>query len=59
MLLVHPPALPEADTVVLPLQPAGPRVELGFRDGSTTALEPDSPQARALMALAGALVRRD
>ena len=66
VVLVHPPAvdlprraLAEAETVVLPTQPTGPRVELGFRDGSVASLEPDSPQARALVALAGALTRRD
>ncbi|HUR52022.1 MAG TPA: hypothetical protein VMZ11_07855 [Mycobacteriales bacterium] len=44
----------------LPVQPRQePRVELGFRDGSAAALAPDSAQARALVALAEALVQRD
>jgi hypothetical protein len=36
-----------------------PRVELGFRDGSTAALAPDSAQARALTAIADVLTQRD
>jgi hypothetical protein len=39
--------------------PAGPRVELGFRDGSTTSLAPESAQARALTDIASLLTRRD
>ena len=35
------------------------RVELGFRDGTTAALEPGSAQARALVALAEVLARGD
>lgn len=46
-VLVHPPAQTEP-----------PRVELGFRDGSTAALAPDSAQSRALVALADVLTRR-
>jgi hypothetical protein len=38
---------------------AAPRVQLGFRDGSSTTLEPGSSQARALEALADSLARRD
>jgi len=38
---------------------AQPRVELGFRDGSTAALAPDSAQARALTEIAQVLTRRD
>lgn len=34
-----------------------PRVELGFRDGSTAALAPDSVQSRALVALADVLTQ--
>jgi hypothetical protein len=37
----------------------GARVELGFRDGSTAALAPDSAQARALTEIAAVLTRRD
>jgi hypothetical protein len=47
-LLVHPPA-----------PPVGPRVELGFRDGTTAALAPDSAQAQALSEIADVLARRD
>lgn len=36
-----------------------PRVELGFRDGTTAALAPGSAQARALTEIATALARRD
>jgi hypothetical protein len=36
-----------------------PRVELGFRDGSTAALAPGSEQAKALNDIASALTRRD
>lgn len=37
----------------------GPRVELGFRDGSTAALAPGSEQARALSDIASVLTQRD
>ena len=68
-VLVHPP-LPGsrwgAPTPAPPPAPApaparapGPHVELGFRDGSTAALAPDSAQSRALVALASVLTRRD
>jgi len=40
-----------------PPPPAGPRVELTFRDGSTAALE--GTQARALDEIAQLLTRRD
>jgi hypothetical protein len=53
-VLVHPP-LPAS----LPVQADAPRVELGFRDGSTAALAPDSPQSRALVALASVMVKKD
>ena len=53
-VLVHPP-LPAA----IPSQSDAPRVELGFRDGSTAALAPDSPQSKALVALASVLVTKD
>ena len=36
-----------------------PRVQLGFRDGSSTTLEPGSSQSRALAELAQSLTRRD
>ncbi len=47
----EPPALPEPT-------PA-PRVELGFRDGSTAALAPGSEQAKALTDIADVLTRKD
>lgn len=54
------PLPPEAPAAVVPPEPEpGPRVELGFRDGSTTALAPDSAQARALSEIADVLARRD
>ena len=40
-------------------QQAGHRVELGFRDGSTAALDPDSEQALALAELSQLLTGRD
>ncbi|MCW2671735.1 MAG: hypothetical protein JWP14_324 [Frankiales bacterium] len=40
-------------------EPRAPRVELGFRDGSTAALAPGSEQAKALNDIAAALTRRD
>ena len=46
------PALPD------PVAPAAPRVELGFRDGSTAELEAGSEQAVALQALARTLTTR-
>ena len=52
---VTPGALPPAMPCVAP--PLGPNVELGFRDGSTAALDPTSPEARALGEMAGALTR--
>jgi hypothetical protein len=52
-VLVHPP-MP-----AVRVDDAGARVELGFRDGSTAALAPDSAQARALTEIAAALARRD
>ena len=51
-------AAPAPVPVAAPAPPA-PRVELGFRDGSTAALAPDSPQARALRAVADLLVTRE
>jgi hypothetical protein len=52
------PSAPPAP-VVLPSPSPVPRVELGFRDGTTAALPPDSPQARALRAVADLLVARE
>jgi hypothetical protein len=49
-----PPLLPAASSDV----PSRGRVELGFRDGTSRVLEPDSEQARALHELAGLLSER-
>ncbi|MCU1586642.1 MAG: hypothetical protein JWN31_135, partial [Frankiales bacterium] len=38
--------------------PRAPRIELGFRDGSTAALAPGSEQARALRDIASILTQR-
>jgi hypothetical protein len=57
-------ASPE-DLVTAPVPPhevpvaVAPRVELGFRDGSTAALAPGSEQARALSEIASVLTQRD
>jgi hypothetical protein len=40
-------------------EPAAPRIELGFRDGSTAALAPGSEQAKALNDIASVLTQRD
>ncbi len=65
------PAVPEATAPVAPAEPeavlppyeapvvAAPRVELGFRDGSTASLAPGSEQAKALTDLAQVLTQRD
>jgi hypothetical protein len=39
--------------------PRAPRVELGFRDGTSAALAPGSEQATALQEIASVLTRRD
>jgi hypothetical protein len=65
-------AIPSAPRPVLPAPAAevsaqaaaadpapAPRVELGFRDGSTAALAPGSEQAKALTDLASVLTQRD
>ncbi len=51
-----PRALPSV--VPVPAQ-AGPRVQLGFRDGTTASLDPDSEQALALAELSELLSARD
>jgi hypothetical protein len=61
------PAARVADPVFQSLpatQPAveesgAPRIELGFRDGSTAALAPGSEQAKALNDIASVLTQRD
>ena len=50
---VPAPAVPAPPAVPLP------RVELGFRDGSTTVLPAASVQAQALLEIAGLLSGRD
>ena len=52
-----PAAAAPGPTAPAPVPPArvGPHVELGFRDGSHTALDPDSEQALALAELAAVL----
>jgi hypothetical protein len=52
-------AVPMAPLVPESRQPWEPRVELGFRDGTTATLAPGSAQARALTEIATALARRD
>jgi hypothetical protein len=60
---LRPPSYepPEANPVISPEPSAaeGPRIELGFRDGSTAALAPGSEQARALTEIASVLTQRD
>jgi hypothetical protein len=51
------PMRESALTDLLPAQPHGPRVQLGFRDGTTTALDPASSQSLALEELAQSLRR--
>ena len=51
----------EADLPVVPPAPeapVGPRVELGFRDGTSTLLDPGSAEAQALEELAELLAHR-
>ena len=48
--------LSSAASVVVPTQPAALKVSLGFRDGSTAALDPASAPAQALQQLARALI---
>jgi len=50
---------PVAAFQALPEPLPTPRVELGFRDGTTAELAPDSAPARALLAVARVLARRD
>jgi hypothetical protein len=42
-----------------PSRPFGPRVELGFADGSLRVLDPQSPTAQALSELVGELTSKD
>ena len=51
------PAPPMAAPLVVPV-PSGPRVELGFRDGSRACLDPASEEAQALDELARLLAGR-
>lgn len=45
--------------VLPPPVPSGPRIQLGFRDGTSTTLDAGSEQALALELLAQSLTRRD
>lgn len=67
---LHTPAVTEAYASVVIAEPLpapatigvpifAPRVQLGFRDGTSTTLEPGSDQFRALEELAQSLTRRD
>ena len=51
--------LPQEQQTAAPDAPAAPRVQLGFRDGTSASLDPDSEQALALELLAQSLTRRD
>jgi hypothetical protein len=51
--------VPAQTSALPPWEQTGARVELGFRDGSTAALAPDSAQARALREIASVLTSRD
>lgn len=51
--------LPQQEAVDTYPSPAAPRVQLGFRDGTSASLDPDSEQALALELLAQSLTRRD
>jgi len=53
------PVVPVAPVAPVVQEPPGPRIELGFRDGSTAALAPGSEQAQALTDIASVLTRRD
>ena len=46
------PSAPASAGTAAPPLPAGPRVELGFRDGTSTCLDPTSAEAQALDELA-------
>jgi hypothetical protein len=52
-------AIPAQTVPVAVAAPELPRVELGFRDGTTAALAPNSVQAQALRDIASALTRRE
>jgi len=52
-------AIPVPPVVVAAPSAPAPRVELGFRDGTTAALAPGSVQAKALTEIASRLTRRD
>lgn len=54
-----PPVVAPVPAPVAVPTPAGPRVELGFRDGSRASLDPSSEQARALEDIAAVLTRKD
>lgn len=51
--------LPQQEAPAVYPSPAAPRVQLGFRDGTSASLDPGSEQALALELLAKSLTRRD
>lgn len=55
----HEDARPEPSPTEAAPPVALPRVQLGFRDGSSTSLDPSSTQSQALEQLAQSLTRRD
>jgi hypothetical protein len=59
LVLEAKPIAPPVPPAPAPLPAGLPRVQLGFRDGSSTALEPGSEQSLALEQLAQSLTRRD
>jgi hypothetical protein len=58
-VVAEPASEPSALPADVPVLVSEPRVELGFRDGSTAVLAPGSEQAKALSALASVLTQRD
>lgn len=55
----EPAPSPQPRELPTPAIAEASRVQLGFRDGSTTALDPSSGQYQALEELAQSLTRRD
>lgn len=51
--------LPQQESAAVHMPPTAPRIQLGFRDGTSASLDPDSEQALALELLAQSLTRRD
>jgi hypothetical protein len=58
--VVQAPAVVQVPSQPEPVRaPRAPRVELGFRDGTSAALAPGSEQAKALQGIADVLTQRD